>query len=63
MSTSTQIVRLAGEELRDHRHVCAIVDGPEEADLVLLPFLTDGLEDGDRVFRVGEGRNRESPER
>jgi AcrR family transcriptional regulator len=52
MTTSTQSIQLAGEALGDRRHVCALVDGPDEASEVLLPFILDGFEHGDRSFQM-----------
>jgi len=52
MSTSPSAIRLGGERLEDQRHICALVDGPVEADALLLPFITDGLDRGDRVVHV-----------
>ena len=52
MSTSPSAIRLAGEELRDFRHICALVDGPAQTDALLLPFIVDGLDRGDRVVDV-----------
>jgi AcrR family transcriptional regulator len=52
MSTTPSAIRLAGDELRGNRHVCALVEGPAEADALLLPFIVDGLERGDRVVNV-----------
>ena len=45
-------VRLAGEEIREHRHVCALVDGPDDADRLLVPFVVDGFQQGDRAFHI-----------
>jgi len=52
MSTTANTVRLAGEALGDHRHVCVLVDGPEEAYLLLMPFIVDGLDQDDRVIQI-----------
>jgi AcrR family transcriptional regulator len=52
MSTTANTVRLAGEDLGDHRHVCMLVDGPEEADPLLIPFITEGLDQHERAFQV-----------
>ena len=52
MSTSPSAIRLGGERLEDQRHICALVDGPVEADALLLPFITEGLGRGDRVIQV-----------
>ena len=52
MSSMPPPVRLAGEELQGQRHVCVLLDGQAEADLVLLPFIDEGLEQGDRAFHI-----------
>ena len=44
--------RLAGESLGDHRHVCVLIDGPDEADRLLMPFIVEGFERGDRAFHM-----------
>jgi hypothetical protein len=52
MTTSMNAIRLAGEDLGDHRHVCALVDGPSDAYELLLPFILDGFARGDRAFHL-----------
>lgn len=52
MSTLTAPVRLAGEELREHRHVCALLDGPDDTDRLLTPFVVEGIEQGERAFHM-----------
>ena len=52
MPTSLRTVRLAGEELDEHRHVAALVDGPDEAEELLVPFIVEGFEQGDRAFHI-----------
>ena len=46
------MIPLAGGELRDARHVCGFFDGPLEAHRVLMPFIVDGLERGERAVHV-----------
>src|SRR5580765_7887731 len=41
-------VQLQGQDLGDHRHVCALFEGPEEAERVLVLFAADGVAAGDR---------------
>jgi AcrR family transcriptional regulator len=50
--TSSRLNRLTGDDLRDHRHICALVDGPAEADEVLVPFIAEGIEAGDRAIDI-----------
>jgi len=52
MTTSMNAIRLAGEDLGDHRHVCALADGPSDTYEVLLPFILDGFARGDRAFHL-----------
>jgi hypothetical protein len=50
--THTQ-VRLAGAPLeRSPRHVCAFFHTPDEAYGVLLPFIREGIEFGQRAFHI-----------
>ena len=46
MATIRRDVRLAGEQIRDYRHICVLVGGPEEADRLLMPFIVEGFEQG-----------------
>ncbi len=52
MSTPSRTIRLAGEDLGDQRHVCVLVDGPDDAYDVLEPFIVEGFEHGDRAFHI-----------
>ncbi len=52
MRSERRSVRLAGQELGEHRHVVALVEGPAEADELLLPFIAEGLQRGDRVVNI-----------
>jgi hypothetical protein len=45
-------MRLAGSVLGTSRHVCAFFDGPEEEYRVLLPFVKEGIEQGDKGFHI-----------
>ena len=45
-------IPLAGGELRDARHVCGSFEGPLEALRVLMPFIVDGIERGERAVHV-----------
>ena len=59
MSTSAIRVHLAGEELRD-RHVVLLGDGLDEITDILLPFIVEGIESGDRVFHIVDPALREA---
>ena len=52
MDHPPRTVRLAGEDLPDHRHVCMLTDGPDEAYDVLMPFIVEGFEAGDRALHL-----------
>lgn len=45
-------VRLAGGTLDLSRHVCAFFNSKEEEYRVLLPFIKEGFELGDRAFHI-----------
>ncbi len=51
-------VRLAGSFLGRYRHVCAFCGSREEEYQVLLPFLKEGLEQGDRVVQIVDQQRR-----
>jgi AcrR family transcriptional regulator len=57
-SRTPRIVKLAGSELRDHRHICALVDGPGERDPALMAFVLEGLAEGDRAFVIVDPNER-----
>jgi AcrR family transcriptional regulator len=59
MRTSLRPVRLAGEDLRDQRHVCALVDGPDDAYGLLVPFVLEGFQVGDRVVHLVDPGSRD----
>jgi hypothetical protein len=45
-------VRLAGSVLDRSRHVCAFFHSKEEEYWVLLPYIREGFEQGDRAFHM-----------
>lgn len=45
-------VHLAGSVLSKSRHVCAFFHSKEEEYRILMPFIKDGFEIGDRAFHV-----------
>src|SRR4029077_11511600 len=51
-------VRLAGSVLDRSRHVCAFFHRKEEEYRVLLPFIKEGFEQGDRPFHIIAPRHR-----
>ena len=50
--------RLGGDELHSHRHVCALFDGPADADATLLPFILEGFAEHERAVHLVDGRHR-----
>ena len=55
---SPKEVRLAGSVLDRSRHVCAFFNTKEEEYRVLLPFIKEGFEQGDRAFHVVDPKRR-----
>src|ERR1700733_11049049 len=52
MSRIAAPISLAGSQLGHTRHVCAFFNSEEEEYRVLLPFIKDGFECGDRAVHV-----------
>jgi hypothetical protein len=52
MKPGTTRIPFAGRELGEARHVCAFFNSDEEEYRVLLPFIRDGFERGDRAIHV-----------
>jgi hypothetical protein len=52
MRTATTPISLAGSQLGETRHVCAFFNSEEEEYRVLLPFIRDGFECGDKAVHV-----------
>src|SRR5258708_13585101 len=51
-SESDQPIRFAGSVLGTHRHVCAFFNSADEEYRVMLPFIKDGFERGERAFHI-----------
>ncbi len=45
-------IRLAGAILDQYRHVCAFFHSPDEEYRVLLPFIKDGIDQGEKAFHI-----------
>jgi hypothetical protein len=58
MMSHPKQVRLAGSVLDRSRHVCAFFHHKEEEYRVLLPFIKEGFEQGDRAFHIVDPRHR-----
>ena len=52
-------VHLAGSTLERSRHVCAFFHTPDEEYRVLLPFIVEGIERGERAFHIVDPDMRE----
>lgn len=58
MTETLQPVRLAGSALSRSCHVCAFFHSKEEEYRVLMPFIKDGFDRGDRAFHVVDAKHR-----
>jgi hypothetical protein len=52
-------VRLAGRTLAQKRHVCAFFNSREEQNKVIIPFLKEGLDRGEKILRIMDPRLRD----
>lgn len=52
MKSNTAPISLAGSRLSETRHVCAFFNNDEEEYRILLPFIKDGLQCGDKAVHV-----------
>lgn len=52
VAESGKPVQLAGSRLENHYHICAFFHSREEEYPVLLPFIKEGLERGEKAFHV-----------
>ncbi len=50
--THSKEVRLAGSVLDRSRHVCAFFNNKDEEYRVLLPYMQEGFEQGDKAFHI-----------
>ena len=58
-SESSQPIRFAGSVLGAQRHVCAFFHSSEEEYRVLLPFIKEGFEFGEKAFHIVDPKLRE----
>jgi hypothetical protein len=56
---SDQPIRLAGSVLGAKRHVCAFFHSPDEEYRVLLPFIKEGFDRGEKAFHIVDPKLRE----
>jgi hypothetical protein len=52
MRTAAAAISFAGSQLLETRHVCAFFNSDDEGYRVLLPFIKDGFECGDKAVHV-----------
>lgn len=52
-------VRLAGRTLAEKRHVCAFFNSREEQNKILMPFLKEGIDRGEKILRIMDRRLRD----
>ena len=58
-SESSQPIRFAGSVLGAQRHVCAFFHSPDEEYRVLLPFIKEGFESGEKAFHIVDPKLRD----
>jgi hypothetical protein len=54
MTTCGDFVHLAGAMLGEHRHICAFFHNVDEEYRVPLPFIKEGLRNGERAYHIVE---------
>jgi hypothetical protein len=59
MEQASTPIRFAGSLLRDRPHICAFFNGQDEARRVLLPFIKEALELGEKTLHTVNPRQRE----
>ena len=59
-AVESQSVHLAGSPLDRRRHVCAFFHNKDEEYRVLLPFIVEGFEHGDRAFHIVDPDHRDA---
>jgi len=52
-------IRFAGSDLGAHRHICGFFRNPEEEYDLLLPFIKEGFERGEKAFHVVDPKLRD----
>src|SRR5258707_14482003 len=52
-------IRFAGSELATQRHICGFFRNPEEEYHLLLPFIKEGIERGEKAFHVVDPKLRD----
>jgi hypothetical protein len=49
-------IRFAGAELHDPPHICAFFNSRDEEYRALLPFISEGIDRGERAFHIVDGQ-------
>jgi MEDS: MEthanogen/methylotroph, DcmR Sensory domain len=57
-STESQPIPFAGGILDRYRHVCAFFDSADEEQLVMAPFIREGLERGEKAVHIVDPKQR-----
>ena len=53
-------IRFAGSELGPHRHICGFFRSQDEKYHILLPFIKEGIERGEKAFHVVDPAERQA---
>jgi MEDS: MEthanogen/methylotroph, DcmR Sensory domain len=56
MMTSEQPIHFANATLGAERHICAFFHSPDEEYRVLLPFIREGMDRGEKAFHIVDPR-------
>jgi hypothetical protein len=59
MGSSEQPICFANATLGSERHICAFFHSPDEEYRVLLPFIREGIERGEKAFHIVDPRTME----
>src|ERR1700680_3723973 len=59
MKSIDQPIHFAGTTLRKHRHICALFYTDEQEYRVLLPFIKEGFERGEKAFHIVDPKLRD----
>jgi hypothetical protein len=59
MGTNDRSVEFGGGTLGRQRHICAFFNGVDEEHRVLRPFITEGLDRGEKAFHIVDPDQRE----
>ncbi len=52
MRSSELPIHFSGATLAQDRHICAFFHSPDEEYRVLLPFIREGIERGEKAFHI-----------